>query len=112
MRMLIVVISLVLLVPMVAGAEEADSLAAVAGRAAQEPAGSQDRVRSTGRTWAGLAMLGGGAVLTVHAATAACATTAVASAVFDTQTCGQAWTKFGARTWTRDGRDPARDRLV
>ena len=74
----------VLGVPLVATAEEA----------AQQT--SQERVRSMGRTWTGVALIGGGAFITAHAATSTCATTSFASALFNTQTCGQAWTKIGA----------------
>ena len=49
-----------------------------------------------GRTWTGVALLGGGAFLTAYAATSTCATTSLASAFFDTQTCGQAGAKVGA----------------
>ena len=88
---------LLIAVPAVATAEEPKLIvnAALSAVAVQRP-DNQGRVRSMGRTWAGVAMLGGGAFLTLHAATASCATNAFASAVFDTQTCGQAWTKFGA----------------
>ena len=88
---------LLIAVPAVATAEEPKLIvnAALSAVAVQRP-DNQGRVRSMGRTWAGVAMLGGGAFLTLHAATANCATNAFASAVFDTQTCGQARTKFGA----------------
>ena len=87
----------VIALPAAVAAEEPRSVvdAAIDAVTVQQPA-TQDRVRSMGRTWAGVAMLGGGTFLAAHAATSTCATTSAASAVFDTQTCGQAWTKLGA----------------
>ena len=70
--------------------------AAAMNAAAQQSPANLTRQRSMGRTWTGVAMIGGGAFLTLYAATSTCAETAFASAVFDTQTCGQAWTKVGA----------------
>ena len=58
------------------------------------------RVRSMGRTWTGVALLGGGTVLAAWAAASTCTDSALAAELLDTQTCGQAWTKFGAGAGT------------
>ena len=57
----------------------------------QEP----QRRRSAARTWAGVGLIAVGGFVAANAAASSCATTAFGSAVFDTQTCGQAWTKLG-----------------
>ena len=97
MRHILFLCVLVIALPTAVAAEESRPLvdAALSAVTVQPPV-AQDRVRSMGRTWAGVAMLGGGAFLAAHAATSTCATTSAASAFFDTQTCGQAWTKLGA----------------
>ena len=71
----------VLCMPLVASAEEA----------AQQP--SQERIRSPGRTWTGVALLGLGAYVSVDAAMSVCGTNALGSAIAG-QSCGQARTKF------------------
>ena len=101
MRHITLAVCLALLLPVAATAEEPSAskntlLEAALGRASALQGDDPDRVRSMGRTWAGVAMLGGGAFLAAHAATSTCATTSFASAFLDTQTCGQAWTKLGA----------------
>ena len=67
-------------------------LVATAEESAQQT--SQERVRSMGRTWTGVALIGLGTYVSVDAATSVCGTNSLAAA-FAGQSCGQAWTKFG-----------------
>ena len=96
MRHALFLCTFVIAMPAAVAAEEPRFVVDVAIDAVTVQPATQDRVRSMGRTWAGVAMLGGGTFLAAHAATSTCATTSAASAIFDTQTCGQAWTKLGA----------------
>ena len=54
-----------------------------------------ERIRSPQRTWTGAVLLGGGTVLALHSLFSTCADNAIAAAVFDQRTCGQAATLFG-----------------
>ena len=67
-------------------------LVATAEEAAQQPS-SQERERSMGRTWSGVALLGLGTYVSMDAATSVCGTNALGS-VLAGQSCGQAGTKF------------------
>ena len=96
MRKTVIVLAFVALLTATATATAGQSLesAGRAALAAAQPDPSTARVRSMGRTWAGVAMVGAGSFLAVNAATGVCATTSFAAAFTGTQTCGQATTKF------------------
>ena len=81
----------VLGIPLVATAEES---------ALQQP--SQERVRSTGRTWTGVALLAGGGTMAAYYGASTCATERVFGALLDVRPCSQAavliWTGIGMAT--------------
>lgn len=54
------------------------------------------RMRSMGRTWTGVALLGVGTALALNELASTCATNNVASAVFDVPTCGNRGVRLGA----------------
>ena len=93
-RITVVVLVAVLAAPAVATAqnrilESAERLAA--GTVLQM---DQERVRSAGRTWAGVAMLAGGGIMAAYYGASTCAENRLAGELLDIRSCGEAATLF------------------
>ena len=75
-------------------------LVATAEEAAQQT--SQDRVRSAGRTWGGVALLAGGGTMAAYYGASTCSKDRFLGELFDVRPCGEAvtliWTGIGVAT--------------